>query len=188
MYLVPVLFTFYIQDVLKLKKNNSGVKSLRDVAGWGGFLWRGYCADLGCNARIGVYFRCSCGIPAYCLSIIDVYRRWALAYGLGSIQHTFFTFGLRTKIELYIIMFEKYISQLTCNIFHRTTAVLELEVPRIFPGGKGGQCVRLTILPPSRAVVTKSGNFNFLKPCGHIRACNGTDLPLPLPLPIKFQR
>ena len=35
-------------------------------------------------------------------------------------------------------------------------------------------------LPPSCAVVTKSGNLNFLKPSGSVQACNGTDLTLPL--------
>ena len=43
-------------------------------------------------------------------------------------------------------------------------------------GGKGGRCVRLT-LPPSCAVVTKSGNLNFLEPSGPVQACNGTALP-----------
>jgi len=45
------------------------------------------------------------------------------------------------------------------------------------PGGKGGRCVRLTTLPPSCAVVMKSGNLNFLEPSGALQACNGTDLP-----------
>ena len=49
----------------------------------------------------------------------------------------------------------------------------------VFPGGKGGRCVRLTTLPPSCAVVTKSGSLNFLEPSGPLRACNGTALPLP---------
>jgi len=32
-------------------------------------------------------------------------------------------------------------------------------------------------LPPSCAVVTKSGNLYFLKPSGPVQACNGTVLP-----------
>ena len=40
--------------------------------------------------------------------------------------------------------------------------------------GKGGRCVRLTALPPSCAVVTKSGKLNFLEPSGPVQACNGT--------------
>jgi len=34
-------------------------------------------------------------------------------------------------------------------------------------------------LPPSCAVVTKSGSLNFLEPSGPVQACNGAALPLP---------
>ena len=47
----------------------------------------------------------------------------------------------------------------------------------VFPGGKGGRCVRLTTLPPSCAVVMKSGNLNFLELSGPLQDCNGTVLP-----------
>ena len=33
-------------------------------------------------------------------------------------------------------------------------------------------------LPPSCAVVTKSGNLNFLEPSGPVQACNGTAFTL----------
>jgi len=35
-------------------------------------------------------------------------------------------------------------------------------------------------LPPSCAVVTKSGKLIFLEPSGPVQACNGAALPLPL--------
>jgi len=50
--------------------------------------------------------------------------------------------------------------------------------------GKGGRCVRLTTLPPSCAVVTKSGNLNFLALCGPVQACNGTALHMSVRLSV----
>jgi hypothetical protein len=40
---------------------------------------------------------------------------------------------------------------------------------RCITGGKGGRCIRLTTLPPSCAVVMKSGNLNILEPSGLLR-------------------
>jgi len=50
-------------------------------------------------------------------------------------------------------------------------------VPGVFPGGKGGRCVRLTTLPPF-CTVMKSGELKFLEPSGPLQACNGTAWPL----------
>ena len=41
------------------------------------------------------------------------------------------------------------------------------------------RCIRLIILPPSCAVVMKSGNLNFLEPSGPLRAYNGLLYILP---------
>jgi hypothetical protein len=47
-----------------------------------------------------------------------------------------------------------------------STQPLTEKCTRVFPGGKGGRCVRLTTLTPSCAVVMKCGNLNFLEPSG----------------------
>ena len=71
------------------------------------------------------------------------------------------------------------------GIFHwhnpsdRTTALgstqpLTKMSTRSISWGKCGQCVRPRTLPPSIAVVMKSGNLIFLEPSGPLQACNGT--------------
>jgi len=62
--------------------------------------------------------------------------------------------------------------KLTSELYRRN------EYQEYFLGGKGGRCIRLTTLPPSCAVVMKSGSLNLLEPSGPHRACNGTDLAL----------
>jgi len=54
-----------------------------------------------------------------------------------------------------------------------TQPLTEMSTMRI-SWGKDGWCVRLITLPPSRAVVMKSGNLNFLQPSGPLQVCNGT--------------
>ena len=48
-----------------------------------------------------------------------------------------------------------------------------------FLGVKAAGASKADNLPPSCAVVTKSGSFNFLEPSGPVQPCNGTSLPLP---------
>jgi hypothetical protein len=52
-------------------------------------------------------------------------------------------------------------------------------ITRCISWGKVGRCVKLTTLPPSCAVVMKSGNLNFLETPGSLQACNGSALRLP---------
>jgi len=56
-----------------------------------------------------------------------------------------------------------------------TQPLTEMSTRRI-SCGKGGRCIRLKTLPPSCAVVMKSGNLNFLEPSGPLEACNKTAL------------
>ena len=57
-----------------------------------------------------------------------------------------------------------------------TQPLIEMST-RSISWGKGGRCVRLTTLPPSCAVVMKSGTLNLMEPSGPLQACNGTALP-----------
>ena len=50
-------------------------------------------------------------------------------------------------------------------------------VPGVFPGGKGGRCVRLTTLPPSCAVARNLGALTSWNPLGLSRPVTGLLLP-----------
>jgi len=59
---------------------------------------------------------------------------------------------------------------------HQTMCALDgvpIEYQEYFLGVKSGRCVRLTTLPPFWAIVTLSGNLNFLEPSGNPRPVMG---------------
>ena len=47
------------------------------------------------------------------------------------------------------------------------------EDQKYFLGGKDGQCVRMTILPPSRVDCLETGSLNLREPSGPVQACIG---------------
>jgi len=62
-------------------------------------------------------------------------------------------------------------------------------VPGAFPGGKNGRCVRLTTWPPVWAIVTQSGNLNFVEPSGHLGPVMGLIYLFNfLPMSVKSKR
>ena len=68
------------------------------------------------------------------------------------------------------------IKSFRCTMALESTQPLTEVSTRSISWGKGGQCVRLTTLPPSCAVVMKSGNLNFPQPSRPLQAYAGTTL------------
>jgi len=54
-----------------------------------------------------------------------------------------------------------------------TQPLTEMSIPRTFPVGKGGRCVRLTTLPPSLPLSWNLGALTFWNPLGHSRPVTG---------------
>ena len=72
--LVPVLFTFHIQGVLKLKKNTSGAKGLTKLASLTNTIYKQFQLqisrqDLPCTKRKQLYFIIITAMPLYHLYI-----------------------------------------------------------------------------------------------------------------------
>ena len=124
--MVPVVFTFYIQGVLKLKKNNSGAKRLTTY-----WVFASYTLAFGGSTVVKVARSIPAGVSGF---FIDI-KSFRSHYGPGV-----------------------------------DSASNRNEYQEYFLGVKGVRCVTLTTLPPSCAVVMKSGNLNFLETCGPLQA------------------
>ena len=66
-----------------------------------------------------------------------------------------------------------------CTMALGLTQLLTEMSTRSISWGLGQPVCKVDNLPPSCAVITKSGKLNFLEPSGPVQACNGTALCLP---------
>ena len=96
-------------------------------------------------------------------------------YSIQFVNNCQFEMFMRHYKYIYIYIIKSFRSHYGPGV---DSASNRNEYQEYFLGVKAARCVRLTTLPPSCAVVTKSGSLNFLEPSGPFQACNGTDLNL----------
>jgi hypothetical protein len=73
-------------------------------------------------------------------------------------------------VRSQVVSLEFFIDIIDDMALGSTQPLTEMSTRRIFLGVKCGRSVSLTTLPPSCAVVTNSGNLNFLEPSGPLQA------------------
>jgi len=114
------------------------------------------------------------GITRFVFKVLVVHLRGHWPYISVTYEHTnqFYDKG----VGLYLLL-EGYIGY--CSV--RGTSVAQWLRCCYKSAGRshflGVKAAGAYGLPPSCAVVTKSGNLNFLEPSGPLQACNGTALP-----------
>jgi hypothetical protein len=120
-----------------------------------------------------------------CVDMLCLYRSTRWRSGWGTALQT----G-RSRDRFPIVSLEFFIDiTLPAALWSWSRLSLEQKwVPGIYPGGKGGRCVGLTILPTSCADFLKTGSINLLEPPGPVKAFNGIALPYLYHRCEEFQR
>ena len=131
---------------------------------------------------------------AVTLSLLT-WRIWRAARNASNFRVYYLVFGDRGSTVVTVLWYKSeghwfdprwcsWNLSLTLNpsdrtvVLRSTQPLTEINTRSISVGEKRGRCVRLKTLPPSCAVVMKSGSRNFLEPSGPVQASNGTGLAL----------
>jgi hypothetical protein len=91
----------------------------------------------------------------------------------------------RWRLQFPMVSLEFFIdSILPAAVWHWGRVRLwQKWIPGIFPGGKGGRCVGMTLPPSCADYLITSGSLKFLETQGPAQTCNGIVLPFVLSSP-----